>query len=475
MRFLWTLVALFATLCASQDAGQSDLQRALGIVQQMPECARTCLVEAVAASGQSAGNIDIASSCSNTTATAGIEACALSTCKIREQLVAKNLTEQLCQRPVRDAESFSIASIVGIALAAVAYIMRLLSKVRFPCERGARIDTDFWWDDFTITVAMALLIPITALSNVLTGLGVGKDVWTIPFDKLPQILKVYYVDEILYLTALPTIKIAICCTYLRIFQHKNFKLLAYIAIALNVAYAITFILITAFQCTPVNLAWDNWDKSLPGRCNNINAQSWASAAFNIALDLVVVVLPMPMLWRMNLNTRKKILVMLMFSVGSFVTFVSILRLRLLVKFGNSQNLTHDYKQVGAWTVIEVDTAMVCACMPGIRNLIRRAFPRLMGQSTAGTAGKSGSGGLSGGTAVNSGVVDKNGAEIYVRPRHSDDGHFIPLENISTQEVHTSHARQVSSSNQTTNFSRPVSPLETIQWEGEKKQKSAYPA
>lgn len=81
-------------------------------------------------------------------------------------VVAKNLTEQLCQRPVRDAESFSIASIVGIALAAVAYIMRLLSKVRFPCERGARIDTDFWWDDFTITVAMALLIPITALSNV---------------------------------------------------------------------------------------------------------------------------------------------------------------------------------------------------------------------------------------------------------------------------------------------------------------------
>lgn len=30
-------------------------------------------------------------------------------------------------------------------------------------------------------------------------------------------------------------------------------MLAYIAIALNVAYAITFILITAFQCTPVNL------------------------------------------------------------------------------------------------------------------------------------------------------------------------------------------------------------------------------
>lgn len=63
-------------------------------------------------------------------------------------------------------------------------------------------------------------------------------------------------------------------------------------------------------------AWENWDKSRPGRCNNINAQSWASAGWNIVLDLVVVILPMPMLWRMNLNPRKKFLVMLMF--GTFL-------------------------------------------------------------------------------------------------------------------------------------------------------------
>lgn len=68
---------------------------------------------------------------------------------------------------------------------------------------------------------------------------------------------------------------------------------------------------------------------------------------------------MPLLWRMNLNKRKKILVMLMFGssrpphsssstfsdhvqstgVGSFVTIVSILRLHMLVYFGDSKNLT----------------------------------------------------------------------------------------------------------------------------------------
>jgi hypothetical protein len=73
----------------------------------------------------------------------------------------------------------------------------------------------------------------------------------------------------------------------------------------------------------------------------------------------VIALPMPMLWGMNLNPRKKILVMLMFStepfsfqylmaltnrcprtgVGFFVTFVSVLRLHQLVKFGDSKNVT----------------------------------------------------------------------------------------------------------------------------------------
>lgn len=205
-------------------------------------------------------------------------------------------------------------------------------------------------------------------------------------------------------------------------------------------------------------------------------------------------------------------------MGFFVTFVSILRLRLLVKFGESKNISctfppspyspppqnshhrlDDYKQFGYWTVIEIDTALVCACMPGIRNLIRRAFPRLMGQSMGGTSALGTPiHGLSGRTVVGSGV-DKNGTEVFVRPRHSDDGNFIPLENVSerclNERQHQEHyhrerrhQRHVSdageeeedvggggeaavdrSMNHARNFSRPVSPPESAwqEWNGEK--------
>lgn len=79
---------------------------------------------------------------------------------------AKNLTETLCERPPHSAPTYSIASIVGGGFVLVAYFMRVASKIYFPCQKGARIDNDFWWDDATITIAFLLIIPITALSNV---------------------------------------------------------------------------------------------------------------------------------------------------------------------------------------------------------------------------------------------------------------------------------------------------------------------
>lgn len=216
------------------------------------------------------------------------------TCTVREQLSAKNLTEKLCERPTHEAPTISFASLIGGSIAVVAYFMRLASKIYFPCQKGARIDNDLWWDDLTITIAFILLIPITVLSNIcescsnvfeigsadectVTGLGIGRDIWTLSPDNITQALKVsghtlrfprkvslticqmYFIDEILYQVALPIIKIAILCTYLKIFTNKHFKWLVYGSIGLNVTYGIIFCLITIFQCTPVkNVSAESW-------------------------------------------------------------------------------------------------------------------------------------------------------------------------------------------------------------------------
>jgi hypothetical protein len=120
----------------------------------------------------------------------------------------------------------------------------------------------------------------------------------------------------MYLAAMGLIKISILFFYLRIFPDKDFRMIVYVVMGLCVAYSTSFILVSIFQCRPVNLAWRRWD-GMPkgGHCNNINAQGWCSAVFNIVLDVIVIVLPMRQLSKLALTWRKKVGVMLMFSVG----------------------------------------------------------------------------------------------------------------------------------------------------------------
>lgn len=164
------------------------------------------------------------------------------------------------------------------------------------------------------------------------------------------------IDEVLYLSILPMTKISILCFYLRVFPKKEIRVTAYVVMAFCVGYLISFVLISVFQCDPINGAYLRWDGEHNFKCNNINAQGWAAAIANMILDIVVMALPLRELYHLNLSLRKKLGVLCMFSLGilyvnpfrreealftdqTSVTLVSILRLESLIKFTTTQNVT----------------------------------------------------------------------------------------------------------------------------------------
>lgn len=110
-------------------------------------------------------------------------------------------------------------------------------------------------------------------------------------------------------------KISICCFYLRIFPDRQFRTATYIVIGLNVGYLIAFVLISVFQCHPLQGAWLHWDGEGNYKCNHLNAQGWAAAIINMVLDILVMALPLRQLYYLNLSTRKKVYVMCMFGLG----------------------------------------------------------------------------------------------------------------------------------------------------------------
>jgi hypothetical protein len=57
-----------------------------------------------------------------------------------------------------------------------------------------------------------------------------------------------------------------------------------------------------------------------------------------------------------------------------VTVVSMLRLKWLIQFANTENVSWDYTPVGYWSTLEVHVGIVIACLPALRALQHRLFP-----------------------------------------------------------------------------------------------------
>ena len=89
---------------------------------------------------------------------------------------------------------------------------------------------------------------------------------------------------------------------------------------------------------------------------------------------------MSQLKSLNLHWKKKVGVGLMFCVGTFVTVISVVRLSSLIEFRGSSNLTWDYFGVCLYSTVEITIGITCACMPTMRMILVRLWPRVIGGS-----------------------------------------------------------------------------------------------
>lgn len=68
-----------------------------------------------------------------------------------------------------------------------------------------------------------------------------------------------------------------------------------------------------FYCFPVESLWDT---SIKGTCIDYGTVTLVIGICNIIIDFAMLALPMPILWKLSLSTRKKVLLSLTFAVGT---------------------------------------------------------------------------------------------------------------------------------------------------------------
>ena len=146
--------------------------------------------------------------------------------------------------------------------------------------------------------------------------GVGRHAAAFKSD--PSVIVRYVKLEVafiyMYLFAVTVPKLAILSLYLRIFPEKPYRSACYIISGVLMASLMANITAVSVVCIPFKALWD---PSIQGaRCINQNAFFRYSTLPNIITDLCMLILPLPVIWRMSLSTRDKFGLSLTFCTGS---------------------------------------------------------------------------------------------------------------------------------------------------------------
>ncbi|KLU91462.1 hypothetical protein MAPG_09982 [Magnaporthiopsis poae ATCC 64411] len=337
----------------------------------LPACAAACLKTAVAQSP--CAPTDQACICTNEKLQAQATVCITGSCPIKQTLFVANITATTCGFPVRDRRD---------QLSALAITLGTLSGVFVALRVAARlliIGGPMGADDWCVVAALLVGIPDTVMIvHGAIGSGLGLDVWTVPPSNITDFGRWFFIIEIFYFTLVSMTKMALLLFYLRIFPARGIRRLLWGTVAFNAVFGLASVLIGVLQCRPVRFFWEKWDGEHTGTCLDLNAIAWGNAAVSIALDFWMLALPLSQLRNLKLHWKKKIGVGLMFGVGTFVTVVSILRLQSMVEFASTINPTWDHWDLTKWSTIEINVAIMCACLPSLRLLLVRMFPLLHG-------------------------------------------------------------------------------------------------
>ncbi|KAM0718453.1 hypothetical protein Q7P37_005523 [Cladosporium fusiforme] len=386
------LLSVLPVCAQTTTTGNSTPGNLLQSLEQLPGCAINCVSTTLTTSPCAFG--DLACLCNDEAYIASSGACIQSKCTVKEALckapstigfkasadisrpASQKWQKETCQAPVRDNGNITrTGGIIMIALAAFCVMCRLIARWRIQ-------NSSLGWDDWTILLSLALLVPSTAILHIMTDYGMGNDVWTVPFDDITTMFRYFYVEQYLYQAVIVCTKISIVLLYLRIFPKEvssRFRQLCWAVIIGLVLYLIAFYIYYGLECKPISYFWLQWDGKHEGHCNNLQAAIYVNSAFNILFDLIVFCLPVPKLLKLQVqDTRRKVVAVLTFMVGLFVTVCTLIRLQYLSQFSKQTNPTYHYQDIAIWSGAEADIGVICACMPTILGPLMYFFRETVG-------------------------------------------------------------------------------------------------
>ncbi|KAL8824094.1 MAG: hypothetical protein Q9191_005304 [Dirinaria sp. TL-2023a] len=147
-----------------------------------------------------------------------------------------------------------------------------------------------------------------------------------------------------------------------------------------ILYFVANLFAAIFECKPVAAYWDH---TIPGaKCvDTVAFYRWNGVA-NLLIDFMILTLTMPMVWRLSLKLKQKVILTGLFLLGCLVynlltdpfdrsvVLASIIRVTTFSSVV-ATDITYTLVISSMWSTVEQSVGIICACLPVLPALFRR--------------------------------------------------------------------------------------------------------
>lgn len=147
------------------------------------------------------------------------------------------------------------------------------------------------------------------------------------------------------------------------------------------AYSLVLGVTIMTQCIPLEALW-NPMAAMNARCFKISTVFIVTSSLNALTDLILLAIPMPFLWKLNMDYKRKLQLTGIFICGGMVFAISIARAPMLVNVSPVDPSCKSYCRMsfdafhvhadtllgsdvngGIWSALESGVGTLCACLP----------------------------------------------------------------------------------------------------------------
>ncbi|KAI9732269.1 MAG: hypothetical protein M1818_007588 [Claussenomyces sp. TS43310] len=229
----------------------------------------------------------------------------------------------------------------------------------------------FGKDDWLIVLSLAIFTILAAFVFMGVHYGIGLHDQGLPPSDGMEAIKFLSLSELAYIWATGAIKTSVAFFLLRIFTNRLYIVIMWITVAAVWLWCFLAFFYILFQCHPVEYAWN---RTIPGgSCQSprtLTNLGYSFSAMSIFVDLEFALLPIPTIWKSQMNLKMKLSVAFILAMGVFASIACIVRVKYVAQLEDVDDILYAFSNGLIWTVIEPGIGITAASAATLRPLLR---------------------------------------------------------------------------------------------------------